>query len=223
MTLRFLSGLTEFSPILRAHMRKMLDSNIDTHSFLHLKYFYSKDYENILTLFHWLFERGDLADTARILGKRKIIVRSYTSWSALDYFVTGHCIARSNCSWDIDYRYSHMGDEKMSQFLRALSSADGEQENISLNLIDWSNNELTSQSLCHLQATSSFFLHSVKSFDVSRSNFDQAAVELIAKILPDLTQLEQLMLNSNPDIQKGGAVSIVSALRNHKVKKTVNS
>ena len=218
MTLRFLSGLTESSPILRDHMRRMLDCNI--HSPLYEK-LYSKEDRDMLTVLHWLFEGVDKATTADILGERKITVRSHYSWSALDYFVTGHCIARSNCSWDINFSYSHMGDEKMTQFLQALSSADGEQGDAHLNLLNWSVNELTSQSLCHLQHIPVHYLHHLKSLDLSWNNLDRTAVDHLSKTIPHMPQLEELTINYNPDIQRGGAVSLVSALCDHKALKSL--
>ena len=207
MTLRFLSGLAKSSPILRDHMRRMLDS---------------KENKDKLTVFHWLIERGDKATTADILGERKITVHSHYSWSAFDYFVTGHCIARSNCSLNIDFFNSYMGDEKMTQFLQALSSADGEQGNAHLNLLDWSSNELTSPSLCHLPDIPVHYLHHLKSLKLSRNNLDRIAVDHIAKTIPHMPQLEELMLYLNPDIQEGGAVSLVSALCDHKALKSLD-
>ena len=59
MVFRFLSGLTKSSPILRDHMRRMLDSEED---------------KDKLTVFHWLFEGGDKASTADILGEREMRV-----------------------------------------------------------------------------------------------------------------------------------------------------
>ena len=204
MTLRFLSGLTKSSSILIDHMRRMLDSEED---------------DDKLTVFHWLFEGGDIATIVDILREREVTVRSHYSWSALDYFVTGHCITRSNCSWDIDFRFSHMGDEKMIQFLQALSSADGEEGNSQINLLDWSYNKLTSQSLRHLQDIPVHHLHHLESFDLSWNDLDQIAVDHIAKTIPHMLQLEQLMLYSNPNIQRGGAVSLLSALCDHKALK----
>ena len=205
MTLRFHSGLTKSSPFLRDRMRRMLDSGKD-----------------MLTVFHWLFEGCDKATTADILGERKITVCPNYLWSALDYFVTGHCIARSNCSWDSDFSNSYMGDEKMTQFLQALSSADGEQGNADLNSLDWSGNELTSQSLCHLQDIPVHYLHHLKSLDLSRNNLNRIAVDHIAKTIPHMPQLEKLMLSYNRDIQRGGAVSLVSALCDHKALKSLD-
>ncbi len=70
--LRFFSGLTKSSPILRDHMRRMIDSGKG---------------KDMLTVFHWIFEGGDKASIADILGEGKVRVSSLSySWSALDYF-----------------------------------------------------------------------------------------------------------------------------------------
>ena len=216
MTLRFLNGLTKSSPILRDDMMRMLDCNN------HFSKQYSNEDRDMLTIFYWLFEGGDKATTADILGERRITVRSNYSWSALDYFVTGHCIARSNCSWDIHFRNSHMGDEKMTQFLQALSSAYGEHGNAYLYLLAWSGNELTSQSLFHLQDIPVNYLHHLKSLDLSRNNLDPIAMDHIAKTIPHMPQLEQLILYYNSDIQRGGAAYLVSALCDHKALKSLH-
>ena len=207
MVFRFLCGLTKSSPILRDHTRRMLDSKED---------------KDKLTVFHWLFEGGDKASTADILGEREIRVHSEYSWSAHDYLVTGYSIVRSNCSWVIDFNNSHMGDEKMTQFLQALSSADGEQGNAYITSIDWSWNELTSQSLCHLQDIPAHFLRHLKRLALSNNNLDRTAVDHIAKTIPHMPQLEEFKLNRNRDIQRGGAVSLVSVLRDHKALKCLD-
>ena len=204
MTLRFLSGLTKPFSILRDHMRRMLSSNED---------------KDKLTIFHWLFEGGDKSFTADILGERKMMI-AYSDyfWSALDYFVTGYCFARSNCSLDISFNSSHMGDEKMTQFLQGLSSA-GEQGNADITSIDWCGNQLTSQSLCHLHNIPAHFLYHLKSVNLFNNNLDGTALDHIANTIPHMPRLEKLHLDYNPDIQRGGAVSLVSALCDQKALK----
>ena len=206
MTLRFLSGLTK-SSILRDHMQRILNS---------------KHRKNSLTIFHWLFEGGDKTSTADILQEREVTVHSHYSWSALDYFVTGHCIARSNCLWDINFWNAHMGDEKMTQFLQGLSSAHGEQGNPHITLINWSCNELTSQCLYHLKDIPASFLHYLKSFNISQNYLDRTAVDNLSKTIPHITQLEEIKLYDNPEIQRGGAVSLLSALCDQKSLKRLH-
>ena len=205
MVLRFLSGLTKSSPMSKNLSTKMLDS-----------------YDRKIILFHWLFERGDKALIADILRETKEEVRSDLSWTALDYFVTGYCIARSNCTWDIDFSFRNVGDEKMTQFLQALSCKDGEQGNASLTSLVWRGNELTSQSLCHFQDIPIHFFHSLKSFDISINDLDKTAVDYIAKTIPHMPQLKVLALFGNSRIQRGGAVSLVSALCDHNALKRLD-
>ena len=205
--LRFLSGLTKSSPILRDYMRRMIDSGED-------KY--------MLNVFHWLFEGGDKAFVADILREREMTVRSYYFWSALDCFMTGYCIARSNCVWDINFTFSHMGDEKMTQFFQALCSVDGEQGNASIKSIRFGANDLTSLSLRYMQDIPATFLRHLKRLDVSNNNLDSTAVDHIAKTIPHMPQLEELDLSGNDTIQRGVAALLLSALCNHKALKVLN-
>ena len=205
MVLRFLSGLTKSSPMPKNLSTKLLHS-----------------YDRKITLFHWLFERGDKALIADILQETEKRIQSDLSWTALDYFVTGYCIARSNCMWDIDFNSSEMGDEKMTQFLQALNCKDGEQGNASLTRLVWISNKLTSQSLCHFQDIPIHFFHSLKSFDISINDLDRIGVDYIAKTIPHMLQLEVLTLFDNSHIQRGGAVSLLSALCDHNALKYLN-
>ena len=203
MTLRFLSGLTKSSPIdiLKDHVRRMLNLVEERDAYK-------------LTIFHWLFEGGDKASVADILGKEELEVYSDYFWSALDYFVTGHCTARSNCSWNISFSHSHMHDEMMIQFLQALGSAGEEQGNAYITSIIWRQNELTSQSLCHLEDIPAHFLCQLKRFTLEDS-IDCATVDHVTKAIVHIPQLELFEVIANPDIQTRG-VSLVSAIRNCK-------
>ena len=205
MVLRFLSGLTKSSPMPKNLSTKMLLS-----------------YDRKIILFHWLFERSDKALIADILQETKVRVRSDHSSTALDYFVTGYCIAQSNCTWDIDFDFKRMGDEKMTQFLQALNCKDGEQGIASFTSLEWTGNELTSQSLCHFQDIPIHFFHSLKSFRISNNDLDKTAVDYIAKTIPHMPQLEMLILIGNSRIQRGGTVSLVSALCDHNALKYLN-
>ncbi len=66
----------------------------------------------------WLFEGGDKAAIADIIGGSKIIVKSHNSClivlvcSWLDYFVTGYSIAQSNCAWEICFRFAFTENKK---------------------------------------------------------------------------------------------------------------
>ncbi len=198
--LRFLSGLTKSSPILRDHMRRKIGSR---------------------TVFHWLFEGGDKASITDILGESEINIRSDYSWSPLDYFVTGYCIARSNCF--MNFEISGIGDENenMSHLFQAFCSAGGEQGNASITSIKVSCSDLASQSFQYMQDIPTHFLRHLKRFIVCYNKLDGTAVDHIAKTIPHMPQLEELDLARNK-IQRGGAVSLVSALCDHTALKKLD-
>ena len=205
MVLRFLSGLAKSSPMPQNLLTKLLNS-----------------FNQKIVLFHWLFERGDETYIADILQDGEVRIDPAHLWNALDYFVTGYCIAWSNCSWNIDFDSAAMGNEILIQFLQALRSTDGEQGNASFTRLTLVGNELTSQSLCHFQDLPTHFLCHLKSFDIATNDLDRTAVECIAKTITYMPQLERLNLGSNSCIQRGGAVSLVSALCDHKALKVLN-
>ena len=202
--LRFFSGVTKSSSILRDHMTRLIGS---------------KNHKDKLTVFHWLFEGGDKASIVGIFGEMEMKIRSDYSWSALDFFVTGYCIARSNCAWDIYFVDSHMGDEKMAQFLQALKRQQG---NAYITSINFRSNDLTSQSLRYIQDIPANFLRRLKSLNVCGNNLEGASVDHIAKTIPHMPQLEELNLDRNPAIQREGATSLISALCDHKALKVLN-
>ena len=215
MTMRFFSGLIKSSPFSKDHMKKLFEKDS-------IWYTYSEEDKDKLTIFHQLFEGGDKAFTTEMLGERKMTVRSDYYWSALDYFVTGHCVARSNCSWDIKFVCAYMDDKSMAQFLQALSSADEELGSACITSVNWSVNKLTSQSFCYLQDIPARFLRHLKKFSVSNNNLDRTAVDYIAKTILYAPQLEVLDLSHNPNIRRSGAESLVTVLCDHKALKSLS-
>ncbi len=198
--LRFLSVLTKSSPILRDHMRRMLDSG---------------EGKSMLTVFHWLFEGGSIAE---ILGEGEISIRSTYSWSALDYFVTGYCIARSNCDTNFEISGTR---ENTSHLFQAFCSADGEQGNASITSIKVLCSDLGSQSLRYMQDIPTHFLRHLKKFIVCYNQLSGTAVDHIAKTILHVPQLEEFDLRKN-NIQRGGAASLISALCDQTALKKLN-
>ena len=89
MTMRFLAGLTKLA-------------NIPPDITMGTK----------LNYFHFLFEAKDISMTTRTLGSDEMSVSSHYSWTPLDYYVTGHAISHSNCSWRVYFMSSSIDDEK---------------------------------------------------------------------------------------------------------------
>ena len=93
MTMRFLAGCTKLATI-------PPDIMMDTQ----------------LNYFHFLFEAKDISVTTRTLGSDEMVVNPHYSWTPLDYYVTGHAISHSNCSWRLHFDRC-IDDEKFELFL----------------------------------------------------------------------------------------------------------
>ncbi len=205
--IRFFSGVIKPSPILINHVTKLFNSG---------------NQQDKLIVFHLLFEGGDKVSIADIIGNNDMSIELDNSLSALDCFVTGYCIAQSDCAWNIDSSSAHMGDDKIIQFLQALiHRLEGKQRNLHITSLDFKNNDLTSQSIRYLPDVARHFFHHLKSLDLSHNELDGTALDHIAKIIPHTPQLEELNLGFN-DIQRGGAVSLISTIVNHKDLKRLN-
>ncbi len=199
MVLRFLSGLNKSVPVSLAKIQELLDSGEEKHK---------------LTIFHWLFEGCDKKTIAEIFGERKMKIHSDYTWSNLDYYVAGYCIARSKCQWCIDFNGAIMGDQKMTTFLQSCSCEDNQHALVSS--LKLSSNELTSSSLCHLRNIPPSFISQLKEVDLSSNSLDNTALEEIASIIPHTPHLKMLNLCLNKNITNGGAVPVLSALNEHR-------
>ena len=204
MMMRFLNGQTEATYIPHNIIRRMTG--------LH-----EKDKDK-LTLFHWIFEGGETAPVADILGNIVNGVKADYTWTALDYYVTGCAIVRSNGTWFIDFRYSPIGDEGMELFISGLCiPIERNSGNGHIYSIDFPKKELSSQSLSHLMDIPAHVLRHLKGIDLQGNRLDRTGMDHIAKTIPHMPELENLTLSDNGAISKGGALAVISALCDHEV------
>ena len=81
---------------------------------------------NKLNYFHFLFEAKDISTTTRTLGSGEMMnVESRYSWTPLDYYVIGHAIPHSNCSWKLSFWSSSIDDEKFELFCQGCAATGG--------------------------------------------------------------------------------------------------
>ena len=220
MVMRFLSGQTESTFIPRDVMRRMLMSDKGELTLLRQML---QSFKGDLTVFHWLFEGGKTVPVADILGDGEMTVTSGYTWTALDYYITGCVITRSNCTWDVDFNRSSIGDEGMELFIRGLRiSSEDKRGNGHIGSINLSNNDLSFQILRHLVDIPAHILCHLKEIDLRNNKLDRTGMDHIAKTIPHLPQLETLSLWGNADINRGGAVAVVAALCDHKVLKQLD-
>ena len=206
MTLRFVAGLTKLANIPPEITRKL-----------------RKDDDNNLTLLHWLFECKDTSVTTRTLGSDEIVVKSHHSWThyswtPLDYYVTGHAISRSSCPWRLFVRYSSVDDDKFELFCQGCATPGGTGCEGYISYAIFTNDDITSKHMQLFVSIPPHILHGMRKLDLSGNKLDGKACDLLAKVVPSMSRLEELWLGHNP-IGSGGAVEVIKSLCGSGVKK----
>ena len=199
MTIRFLAGLTKLANILPDVSRGLSDNTK-------------------LTYFHFLFEAKDISLTTRTLGLDEMFVRPFYSWTPLDYYVTGHAISHSNCSWKLDFSRSSIDDEKFELFCQGCAAPGGNGCRGHLSYAYFSSNGITSKSMQSFVKIPSQILQNLKELELFNNKLDGRACDLLAMTVPSMSSLEDLLLGSNP-IRSCGMVKVMKALRACKVKR----
>ena len=194
MTMRFLAGCTKLANI-------PPDITMDTK----------------LNYFHFLFEAKDISLTTRTLGSDKMFVKSHYSWTPLDYYVTGHAISHSNCSWNLHFWSTSIDDEKFELFCQGCTGPGGTGCRGHISHVDFSVNDLTSKSIQSFVNIPPHILQDMRVLELRHNKLDGSAYDLLAKTVPSLSRLEDLYLGGNP-IGSGGAVEVIRALCGSRVK-----
>ena len=194
MTMRFLAGCTKLATI-------PPDITMDTQ----------------LNYFHFLFEAKDISLTTRTLGSGVMDVESRYSWTPLDYYVTGHAISHSNCSWSLSFEYSSIDDEKFELLCQGCTSPGAAGCRGHISYADFSVNDLTSKSVQSFVNIPPHILQNMRELDLDHNELDGSACDLLAKAVPSMSRLEELWLGNNP-IGSGGAVEVIKALCGSGVK-----
>ena len=194
MTMRFMAGLTKLANI-------PPDITVDTK----------------LNYFHFLFEAKDISLTTRTLGSDEMVVSSGYSWTPLDYYVTGHAISHSNCSWRLDFSYSSIDDEKFELFCQGCAAPGATGCRGHISYAHFWGNSITSKSIQSFVNIPPHIIQNMRELDLCVNKLDGSACDLLAKTVPSMTRLEELWLGNNP-IRSGGAVEVIKALCDSGVK-----
>ena len=200
MTLKFVTGLTELANVPPEITRKL-----------------RKDYNN-LTLLHWLFECKDTSVTTRTLGSDEMVVESHYYWTPLDYYVTGHVILHSNCPWTLDFNSSSIDDEKFELFCQGCATPGGTGCDGYISCAYLSHNDITSKHMPSFVSIPPHILQGMRRLDLSGNKLDGRACDLLAKVVPSMSRLEELWLYQNP-IGSGGGVEVIQSLCGSGVKR----
>ena len=201
MTIKFSAGLTKLANMPPDITKSLVESD-----------------ETKLTYFHFLFEAKDILVITESLGLDEIVVRPHYSWTPLDYYVTGHAISHSNCSWRLLFKHSSIDDEKFELFCKGCAAAlQGTGCRGHIVHANFSENSITSKGIqsfvnippCIIQKTTELELH--------HNKLDGSACDMLAKSIPSMSSLRRLWLSFNP-IESGGAVEVIKALSGSEVK-----
>ena len=188
MTMRFLAGCTKLANI-------PLDITMN----------------NELNYFHFLFEAKDISMTTKTLGSHEMVVDSHYSWTPLDYYVTGHAISHSNCTWKLNFSYTSIDDEKFEMFCQGCAAPGGTGCRGHISHAHFGVNDLTSKSIQSFVNIPPHILQNMRQLHLSHNKLDGSVCDLLAKALPSMSRLEDLWLGHNP-IGSGGAVEVIKAL-----------
>ena len=201
MTMRFVAGLTKLANVPLEITRKLRDTRL------------REDNSN-LTLLYWLFECKDTSVTTRTLGSDEMFVTSHYSWTPLDYYVTGHVISHSNCPWRLFFRHS---SEKFELFFQGCATPGGTGCEGHITYADLIRNDITSKHMPSFVSIPPHILQGMRMLYLSHNKLDGRACDLLAKVVPSMSRLEELWLNDNP-IGSGGAVEVIKSLCGSGVK-----
>ena len=164
-----------------------------------------------LNCFHFLFEAKDISMTTRNLGSNEMVVIPHYSWTPLDYYVTGHAISHSNCSWRLYFDHSSIDDEKFKLFCQGCAAPGGSGCTGHISHAYFGGNDLTSRSIQSFVNIPPHILQYMGVLDLSDTKLDESAFDLLGKVVPSLTRLEVLWLADNL-VRRGGAVEVIKAL-----------
>ena len=194
MTMRFLAGRTKLA-------------NIRTDIMMDTK----------LNYFHILFEAKDISMTTRTLGSDEMFVNSHYFWTPLDYYVTGHAISHSNCSWRLYFISSSIDDEKFELLCQGCAAPGGTGCRGHISYAYFQRSGLTTKSIPSLVNIPPHIIQNMRVLDLSYNKLDGSACDLLAKTVTSMSRLEELYLGDNP-IGSGGAVEVIKALCGSGVK-----
>ena len=170
-----------------------------------------------LNYFRLLFEAKDISMTTRTLGPDEMVVESHYTWTPLDYYVTGHAISHSNCSWRLNCMGSSTDDEKFELFCQGCATPGGTGCRGHISHAVFRYNDLTSKSIQSFVNIPPHILQNMRVLDLYHNKLDGSACDLLAKVVSSMSRLEELYLGHNP-LGSGGAVEVIKALCGSGVK-----
>ena len=190
MVVRFYFGLTKF-----------LTPKLINMQFLHD--------DKQATVYHWLFEAGDVG-IDKLGVSKEISVSSSYSWNPLDYYVVGYCISHYQNQWKLNFNNTSIGDEGMEMLSKGMASNNNTDHSGEIEG-NFRRNQITSKGLESFPDIPSIVLQKIKKLDFGSNELDAPALSTLCKATSNLTNLQEFCLSNNP-IGKGGTVKMLQNL-----------
>ena len=207
MVLRFLCGITQFKEYSNEQLNTFIieDSGDDSSSGIRKVTF---------DTLHWLFEAHDGKVIAKVLGSSDIQFDEHWRATPFDYFVLGYCVSHSNCTWKIDHRYCHIGDEEVEMLVQgAVEEETHCTGGISEMKLD--GNNVTIEGVKQLLSFPNQLIKKLQNFDLGGNKLDSECCAVLAHLIPHVPHLKKLYLFNNHHIGQGGTVPLMTSLTVH--------
>ncbi len=134
---------------------------------------------------------------------------TYTQLSPLDCFAVGYCVAASKWVWDLNFLYCKLEPEMVKSVVCGLKSK--QEINGSIRKLDLSGNPIGAEGVAHLLELPHEILQGISYLGVSECDLDSAALDLLSRLVPNMTNMRRLDIRVNP-AGHGGTVKVLKAL-----------
>ena len=206
MVFRFLAGLTMLENITPNVVEQLL---------------HSYSYDSELTLFHWLFESHSDVTIVKVLNLDEMNIWFGRMCTPLDLYVTGYCVAHSQCNWSLHAGIGSAGfidDEKVELFSKGCQTSSTTTDCGCISSVTFGSNHITSEGIEHFVNIPQHIRQGIRTLNLWGNKLDVHACDLLAKAVPEMPMLEELNLDINPAIGSGGAVALIRSLYTSSVK-----
>ena len=157
-----------------------------------------------------LYEAQCKADSEAILGSQEV---THEVWphTPIECYSLGYCIAHSKCTWDVDidllHQYHHTEAVAMVETL-ALGTECQHEICSHIQMLRLNMSPLGEEGVACLRRLPLKRIHGLQ---LERCELDNAALGLLALIVPEMCSLESLDIGDNP-VTIGGTVELLRAL-----------
>ena len=207
----FLCGLTKFSSSVWQCLHLLVTSYTSEGDL------FIRDRQS-MNLLQWLHEAQDTYTCLDFMKMKCIhfFPNDVTQLSPLDFHVLGYCIFHSNCSWHLDISWADFDAASVKMICNSCTAVGSRTASASGHIsVLYTDHNCCDKAFCSILELPPTVLQGLKTIDLSVNiGITSTSLNKLATILETigLPNLQELDL-SNTSVGKGGAVSLLRALR----------